>query len=168
MTVADVRDLFRYHDWANARCAAAVLALPADVTDRDLGGSFPSIRGVMAHITGAEWIWVERFDGVNPSAIPEWIDTDDLPAIVERLIGISERRRAFLDGLDDGALARPLTFQLLSGKAGASLLVDVCVHMVNHGTYHRGQLAAMLRRVDVPPPVTDFLVYRASVPNPER
>ncbi|NWJ40046.1 MAG: DinB family protein [Geothrix sp.] len=164
MTPADLLDLFRYDAWANARLASAILQLPPEAAAQDLGGSFPTLRTTFAHIVSAEWLWLERWRGSHPTAAPGWVASADLAQLVGQLKEVEAERDAFLAGLSEADLGATCAFTLLSGKAASHALRDLLVHAANHSTYHRGQLAAMLRRLGSPAPATDFLVYRAEVP----
>ena len=68
----------------------------------------------------------------------------------------------FLRSLSDDALARPVPYTLLNGTRGEQTLGDLLTHVVNHSTYHRGQVATMLRQVGAAPPATDFLVFKSA------
>jgi uncharacterized damage-inducible protein DinB len=163
MTPADVLDLFHYNAWANERITASVMRLPAEALTQDLGGSFPTIRETFAHFISAEWIWLERWRGVRPTSAPDWVKSGDLPQLVQQLQEVEAKRAAFLAGLSESDLESSCSFTLLNGKSASHRLRDLLVHVINHSTYHRGQVAAMLRRLGTPAPSTDFLVYRREV-----
>jgi uncharacterized damage-inducible protein DinB len=64
--------------------------------------------------------------------------------------------------LDPAALGRTVAFRFLSGNAGEATLVSLLLHVVNHSTYHRGQLATLFRQVGVAPPQSDLLLFPAA------
>ncbi len=71
MTPEDLRLLFDYYDaWANERTRNACAALTPEQYTRDLGSSFRSVHDTLVHILGAQWIWLERFHGRSPAALP--------------------------------------------------------------------------------------------------
>lgn len=160
MDLGDLLDLYRYNDWANARLHGAVCALPLATTRSELAGSFPTLRALLAHVAGAEWVWLQRFRGASPTALPEWAESGDAAALCAELAAIAARRSAFLSGLSEGALDARLAFRYLSGAPGSLTLRDALFHVANHATYHRGQLASMLRALGGAPPATDFSDYR--------
>lgn len=160
MTPQELRTLVDYHYWALDRLLAAVERLTPDQFTRDLGNSFPSVRDTLAHLQGAEWIWISRFHGETPSAgLPldrfadvaaaraAWRDTErDLRALVERL--------------DDDGTAQSLAYRLLNGTTGVSRVDETVLHLVNHGTYHRGQVTTLLRQLGAPAPASmDFIAF---------
>lgn len=162
MTPSDILDLFRYNAWANERMTESLMRLAPEVLTEDLGGSFPTVRDTFAHLISAEWIWLERWRGHGPTSAPDWVASSDLPQLVARLRDIEAGRAAFLAGLSESDLESVCAFTLLSGKPASHKLRDLLVHVANHSTYHRGQLAAMLRRLGTPALSTDFIVYRAA------
>ncbi len=161
MNPADVLDLFRYNAWANERIISTMMRLPPEALTQDLGGSFPTIRGTFAHIVSAEWVWLERWMGISPTSAPDWVRSADLSQLVSHLHGVQAKRNVFLAGLSESDLRSSCSFTLLSGKAASHLLRDLFIHVTNHSTYHRGQMAAMLRRLGTPTLSTDFLIYRS-------
>jgi uncharacterized damage-inducible protein DinB len=164
MNPSDLLDLYRYNAWANGRIIASLASLPPEALAQEFGGSFPTLRGTFAHIVSAEWIWLQRWMGTSPGAAPGWVASATLPELVNQLHEVDAKRSAFLAGLSEGSLDATCSFTLLSGKAASHTLRDLFIHVANHSTYHRGQLAAMLRRLGSPAPSTDFLVYRSEAP----
>ena len=163
MTPADILELFRYNTWANGRITSSVMRLSPDALLQDLGGSFPTVRDTFAHIIAAEWVWLERWRGINPTSAPDWVTSADLPILVGNLHDIEVRRAVFLAGLSESDLSSACSYTLLSGTAASNTLRDLLVHVTNHSTYHRGQVAAMLRRLGTPAFSMDFLIYRSEV-----
>jgi len=161
MNPADMLDLFRYNAWANERIIASVLRLPAEALTQDLGGSFPTLHRTFAHIVSAEWLWLERWLGHSPAAAPGWVASADLAQLIRQLHEVQAKQDGYLAGLSEAALGASCSFTLLSGQAGSQTYRDLFLHVVNHSTYHRGQLAAMLRRLGTPALSSDFLVYRS-------
>ncbi len=151
MTVQDLRTLLDYHYWARDRMLDALDSLTAEQLNRDLGSSFKSIRETVAHLYAAEWAWHQRWQGQSPTALLSPDLFPDLAAIRRQWTAHEGKMRAFLDGLDDDAIARPIDYTLLSGAAGSSPLWQMLQHVVNHASYHRGQVTTMLRQLGVPP-----------------
>lgn len=71
MPLTEMRSLFAFNEWANARTFDAIGALGADQLTKDLGSSFPSVLLTAAHIVGAEWIWLQRWINAAPSGFPK-------------------------------------------------------------------------------------------------
>jgi uncharacterized damage-inducible protein DinB len=159
MTVDDVRSLFAFNEWANDRTLTSIAQLSEEQFARHLGGSFPTIRDTAAHIVSAEWIWLRRWHGDSPAAVPDWLKAPTPAFLRQRLGEIEADRRAYLAGLSDRDLQTLLDYRRLNGEAFSKPLGHLLRHVVNHSTYHRGQIATMMRQVGGVPARTDLLDF---------
>jgi uncharacterized damage-inducible protein DinB len=157
MNTHEALRLFAYTEWANARTVAVIRTLDEEQYTRRLESSFPSIADTLGHIVLVEWIWLKRWKGESPNAAPQ-VDFAREP-LLGKLREVEDERRAFLAGLTDDDLAQPLSYHAIDGLPFTQLLGDLFTHLVNHSTYHRGQLATMLRQVGAVPPSTDFVKF---------
>src|SRR5262245_3166623 len=157
MTANEVRRLFAYNKWANDRMLASLDQLSDEQFTRALGSSFSSIRDTAAHIVAGEWIWLSRWQGTSPKARPDWAEAPALGENKAKFAEIEAQRSAYLSSLSDNDVTRLLTFTLFSGTQDTQSLESQFQHLVNHGTYHRGQVAAMIRQVGATPAGTDFI-----------
>lgn len=160
MRVADVRSLYVYNEWANARIFSAVTGLDEQVFAEPRGSSFSSIRDTVAHIVTSEWVWLRRWRGESPSAVPEWGSLKEATALRRKLDEIEADRAALLQDLSDGNLTTPLAYRNLQGDEFSQPLEDQLIHVVNHSTYHRGQVATLCRQAGSPMPATDLIVFK--------
>ncbi|MEP6507434.1 MAG: DinB family protein [Gemmatimonadales bacterium] len=163
MNTQDAIKLYRYNAWANRRLLDSASNLSSEQLTHDLGGSFPTVRAVIAHMVLTEWVWFQRWAGKNPPGPPDWAGAD-LPDLISRLRDLERDRAEFLAGLSDEQLSSRIDFTYLSGAVGSHELQDLLIHVVNHGTFHRGQLTSMIRQLGVAPRSTDFVVFRAEEP----
>jgi uncharacterized damage-inducible protein DinB len=164
MNLSDIRNLFNYTEWANALAMDAAAKLPDENLRREVGISHKSILGTLAHMAGAEWIWLERWHGRSPAKAEAWslwtVDScPDLTVLHERWSDVISRRTHFIAELDEERLAAELAFKLLSGDPSSMRLVDQMQHVANHATLHRGQIVGMIRQLGLEPPSTDLLFY---------
>jgi uncharacterized damage-inducible protein DinB len=165
MNRQDILTLFDYNAWANTRVLGAVESLPPEQFFRDLGNSFPSVRDTLAHILGAEWIWLRRWHGESPSQGLPAADFPTAASLRGRFSAVEGERRAFLDTVSEERLARPFTYRDMAGNQHVLPLVHSLAHVVNHGTYHRGQVTTLLRQLGATPVSTDmsrFFLDRAA------
>lgn len=153
------RRLFAYTDWANERIAAALQTLTDGQFTRPLGGSFPSIAATLAHVLGAEWVWLQRWKGINPTQAPEWTHSSDRTVLLDHLRIVGNERMEWLASLTAERLATTLHGRRLSGEPLTMQLSDALLHVANHSTYHRGQIVNMLRQLGASAPSTDFSLY---------
>ena len=164
MNTQDVATLYEYNRWANGRTLDAVEKLDPAAFLKNLGNSFASIQATLVHVAGAEWAWLRRWHGESPKALP----TGEYPTVAslrERFQSIDRDREAFLAGVSDERLRQPFDYCDLAGNPMRLLLVQSLQHVVNHGTYHRGQVTTMLRQLGATPLSTDmsrFFLDRAS------
>lgn len=159
MTLDEIRDLYAYSAWANARTFDAVTALPRGVADAPVVSSFPSIRATLAHLVAAEWVWLRRWLGESPSETPLWAREADVPALRLELGAVESERARYLTRLTAIDLTRVLSYRNLAGEPHADALSGLLRHVVNHSTYHRGQVTTLVRQAGHTPPDTDLVIY---------
>ncbi len=171
MNVADIRHLFDYTEWANARAIAAAEQLSDEHLRRDFAISHKSIFGTLAHMAGAEWIWLERWNARSPGkeAWQMWSaeTIGDLAGLQRRWADLIEKRSRYVSELDEAKFDAEMPFKLLSGDANSMRLADQMQHVVNHATLHRGQVVGMIRQLGLEPPSTDLLFYLRSDISPK-
>ena len=149
--------LYEYNEWANDRTIASLRVLPEDDYIRDLGGSWPTLRATFVHIAGATDAWAERFAGNDVLVLPTEADLPRLEDAVRVLLSAQEKHRNHLRNLTRDRLERTFSWTNLSGEVKTSPFEIVVRHVVNHQTYHRGQIASMVRRVGGKPIATDMV-----------
>ena len=159
MNLEDFRLLYDFNSWANHRILDACAPLPDEQFTRDLGNSFPSVHHTLFHICGAEWIWLERWHGRSPSAIPSAADYPHLEAVRRRWADIERDLEDYVASLTTEDLQRILNFKTLAGVPHSQPLWQCLQHVANHGTYHRGQITTMLRQLDAKPVGTDMIAF---------
>jgi len=160
MTPADLRTLVEYNYWARDRVLDAVTALTAEQYARPMGNSFSSVRDTLAHIYSAEWVWHARWEGTSPSQPLSADQWPDLPLLVAAWRELEGKIRAFVAGLTDETVKAAIDYRLISGQPGRSAFGPMVQHVVNHGTYHRGQITTLLRQMGAAPPKsTDLIAF---------
>jgi len=159
MNLNDIRQLFDYTDHANHLALDAAEKLTDEQLRQDVKISHGSIFGTLAHMAGAEWVWLSRWQGESPSAI--WNDKTfaDLAALRARWQQIETERKALLDNMTIDALHAELSYRNIKGDAFTLPLVAQMQHVVNHATLHRGQVVGMIRQLGIAPPAVDLLFY---------
>jgi len=156
MTLQDVFTLYEYNWWANGRTLEAAEKLDATALMKNLGNSFPSVRDTLAHILGAEWIWLRRWKGEAPAKLLAVSEFPTVASLRERFGAVDVERRAFLGSLTEERLQQPFDYKDLAGNAYRLPVIQSMQHVVNHGTYHRGQITTMLRQLGATPIGTDM------------
>jgi uncharacterized damage-inducible protein DinB len=164
MNKDDIQLLYEYDRWANNRVLQAVLALSDEQFTRDLGGSFRSVRDTLVHIIGGEWGWLTYWKEPNPSAVKDlWTRHDALfhpsafpnvAAVQSKWAEVEKEQTEFVNGVTNESLGKMLPFRTTQVSLG-----HLMQHMANHSTYHRGQVALMMRQLGAEPLATDFHVF---------
>jgi uncharacterized damage-inducible protein DinB len=154
----DPRALVAYAAWANARILAAAAQLDPEAFTRDLRSSFPSVRDTLVHTCWAEWVWLERLLGRSPREVFDPATFPGVEALRARWHPVEAGYAAFLADptLEPG---RPVTYINRKGEEWTYPIDQIIVHVVNHASFHRGQVVTMLRQLGRVPPSTDFLVF---------
>jgi uncharacterized damage-inducible protein DinB len=152
MTASELVDLLDYNYWARDRLVTAVEGLTADHYTRDLGSSFSSVKETLSHIYFAEWIWCARWHGRSPAAARSSSEFAGVSMLLDAWREVEQQVREFVGSLGDADLDRVIEYRLLNGQPAASTIAEIGRHVVNHGTYHRGQITTMLRQLGAPPP----------------
>lgn len=160
MTPDYIRTLIDYNYWARDRALASAEQLPAEQLSHNLGSSFGSVLDTLVHMYFAEWIWFHRWQGESPSTRPDTSGLVSVTALRDEWLPLERRIRALVEALGPAGLQRVLEYKALSGQPAASPYWQMIVHVVNHGSYHRGQVATMIRQLSgKPAQSTDMIVF---------
>jgi uncharacterized damage-inducible protein DinB len=158
MTTAELATLVDYHYWARDRMLAAIEPLSSDQFTQALGNSFSSVRDTVSHLHGAEWVWLSRLQGASPTALLPHERFPDLATARAAWAESEGGLRAVVAGLDAAGLERMLDYRLLNGAPASSRVWHIVQHLVNHATYHRGQVTTMLRQLGAAAPKSQDLI----------
>lgn len=159
MDLNHIRELYKYNRWANQRMLSATAKVDAEKFTRAMGNSFSSVRDTLAHILAGEWIWLERWQGRFPTALLNAEDFPSVQSVASRWETVQRDYVRFIDALTPQRLEEDLAYLNRSGQRFSYPLWQQMVHVVNHSTYHRGQITTLLRQLGAEPAVTDFLAY---------
>ena len=159
MNVPSIRRLYAFNRWANDRTLSSVADLTGEEFTRKFSVSFGSIQGTLVHILGVEWLYLQRWRGIFPTSLPSGEEFPDVHNLRSYWQSILSDQANFLDNLTEERLQQELTYVNMSGQKYTYPLADIMHHMVNHSTYHRGQVVSLLRILDKKPLATDYLLY---------
>ena len=159
MNKSDILTLYKYNAWENARILNAASRVTAEQFLAPASFSYGDLRGTLVHILFAEWIWRNRWEGHSPT---EWLLPEDFP-IFESLHSHWQTEEkalmAFVANLDNNDLNETVRYSRMGGEARENILWHLMVHLVNHGTQHRSEAAAMLTEYGHSPGDIDFIIY---------
>ncbi|MBY0426568.1 MAG: DinB family protein, partial [Cytophagales bacterium] len=139
--------LYRYNHWANIEICKAI---------EPVYSSSPYIAETFSHVVNAQYIWTGRIDLAKktPFRVREIQDYSKLTANIEH---ITKDWLLYLQDITPEELARVITYTNSFGESFTSVIQDVIAHLVNHSSYHRGQVAKELRNLGIAPPNTDYI-----------
>jgi uncharacterized damage-inducible protein DinB len=151
VTVEQLRCLSAYNRWANTRLLQTAATLGTAELERDLGASFRSLQGTLIHLLWGERGWL-RFWQIGefvPKPAPG--DYPDLASLRRAWQDHQEAYECFMRGLTQTDLDAPRTLD-----ATLYTLGELVQHALNHSTYHRGQVALLIRQLGNQPAHTDY------------
>ena len=156
--LAEMRALYTYSSWATRRILDTADRLGLKQFIASNGGA-GSIREILAHTASAQWTWLGRWQGAAPR--PHW-DAAEFPSVASlraRWIGVEEETHDFLAGLEEGDLARDISYVNFKGESWRYPLWQAMLHQANHATQHRSEAALLLTQCGSSPGDLDFLRY---------
>ena len=159
MTITDFKILFEFNSWANARTIQALDSLPEEQLYVDLKNSFGSIHGTLVHLCGAEDIWLQRMNGSDPGVFMKKENFPTYASVKTKWGEVETGWEKYLLKLTNEQLAQPLTFHNLKGEKVTQIVWQSLQHLVNHSTYHRGQITTMIRQSGGTPIGTDLIAF---------
>ena len=159
MTPQEMRLLYDYNAWANRRSLEAASKLPTEKFVQPMSSSFASVRDTLAHIYGGEWLWLERFQGRSPLSLPDTAQFADAASLRQRWDELESRLLGFVRGLTQADLDRVMEYKTLKFGVYSNPLWQSMQHLVNHGSYHRGQVTTLLRQLGAQPILTDLMHF---------
>ena len=150
----------QFNVWANTLISDAVLKLPETSFSATTGGSFPSIRETCIHLRNAQHTWLNRLHGRSPAAFPSEPPGSSALTIMHGLTDSSVQLATYAETLDINGLRETCTYLTFEGIPYANSRCEILLHVLNHSTYHRGQIIHMMRQLGFPRvPSTDLIRF---------
>ena len=159
VTREEALTLFSYDSWANDLMIEAVSRIGRDALHEDRGSSHRSIFGALVHVVAAEEVWLSRWTNRPLAKLTGVEQVATLDSLRLFWNSVREARDRFVGGLADEDLDGSLTITTTGGDRYRHSLAEMFRHLVNHSSYHRGQVAAMLRQIGEAPPATDLIRF---------
>ena len=133
--------------------------LPRERFLQPVESSFKSVRDTVAHIYAADLVWYKRWMGTSTSLIP-YDQFPDATSIRTAWRDLETEVRQFVTNLGEAGVNRTFDYKLLSGAPDTAPFWEMLVHVVNHATYHRGQVTTLVRQLGAQPPKsTDMITF---------
>ncbi|HYC85767.1 MAG TPA: DinB family protein [Chryseosolibacter sp.] len=158
-----VLDHLRYNAWANSQIADLLTPVSEHVLYERRNSSFPSIAATLLHIWDAEVIWLKRMQGSSPSEFQSAQFSGDKTALLAGFTNSSRDLLLFIESKDPAFLLQRYSYRSRKGEPFSDTVEETLFHIVNHGSYHRGQITTLLRQANVTTLVsTDLIQYLRS------
>lgn len=148
--------LYDYNVWANERMMDHLDTLPSDVFLREADLGFKSIAEVISHLVSADIIWFNRIKETQDSTFARKAFTD-LKEARQEMDELQSQIRDYVSSLSD--VEKKVSYTMASGRQMQNSIAEILQHVVNHGTYHRGNITTMLRSFGYQGVMTDYLVF---------
>ncbi|MDF2962489.1 MAG: damage-inducible protein DinB [Paenibacillus sp.] len=156
--------LYEYNVWANEQIFNRLKELPKDVYRQEVQSVFSSLSNVLAHVYLSDLGWIEVFSGksmnhalVLAEQLKEQTESKGIEEMEAMFFELAERYKSYLNQKEN--IEKPLVIEHPSGDLMKSSVSEIVLHVVNHGTYHRGNITAMLRQIGYASVTTDYGVY---------
>ena len=159
MNKQDILLLYQYNQWANARILNAATNVNQDQYLAPASFPHSGLRGTLVHALFAEWIWRNRWEGTSPT---KRLQPEDFPTFDSLHTRWAEEEKAlmsFVGGLTDELLENKFSYKTTDGKPHQRILWQTMAHLVNHGTQHRTEAAAILTNLGHSPGDIDMIYF---------
>jgi uncharacterized damage-inducible protein DinB len=159
VNISDIQTLYDYNYWANQRILAA--QVNQDQFVAQAAHSYGSLRGTIVHVLDAEYAWRMLLQHKTLDHFRE-LKEDDFPmvdALAERWREDEQSMRAWLATLTDADLEGIIRYTTDEGGTRERVLWHCLWHVVNHGTQHRSEAAAILSEYGYSPGGLDFTAF---------
>jgi uncharacterized damage-inducible protein DinB len=147
-----------YHAWASRRLLNAIDQLTPAELSRDFNTSDKNVLDTLAHVFGADRLWLARVTGESPTAFlaPEDRQREVLS---KQWPALEQRWKDWAAPLSDQDFQAKIPYRDLKGNPYEQPLWQILLHVVNHGTHHRGQVSGFLRAMGHHPPPLDLIAF---------
>lgn len=158
MNLATIRTLLEYSAWANERIFTQVALLTPEQYTTPPNTTMPSVRQILVHTLGAQTLWLSRFRTGSSAINISERDFPDLPTLRQAVEVQQQAMLDYLDTLTDEILAQPFRFER-RGVPTELILWQVFFQLINHGTQHRSEVAAIVTEYGHSPGDLDFMLF---------
>jgi len=156
-------DMYHYHTWANKTIIGRIQELPASVLHQEVNSSFPTIAHALSHIYAVDKSWYMVLTGISmPEAYQACIplNTTPLETVEEYVRLYDELAQQFKEWiLRHTDLEQTIVLDNPFAGVRTTRYSEILLHVVNHGTYHRGNISTMLRQLGHASVMNDYALF---------
>lgn len=139
--------LANYNFWANQKICSYILDAGEALADKETESSFPTIRKTLYHLWDAQAIWLKRLNGESPNSWPSHNFKGNLNDAIKLIEENSQALVDYTEALSENEIFNKIEFKATDGTPYYNTVQEILMHVMNHSTFHRGQLITMLRSV---------------------
>ncbi|HRN73085.1 MAG TPA: DinB family protein [Ginsengibacter sp.] len=159
--------LAAYRKWANRQIIDTLKTVPEEVLSRDMNDSFGGIRNTLFHLLLSEHIWWDRIRLQENISPPSDSLKKDFAKMTREILKFSDAWMELIEEASENRLQHVFEYRNSKKEAFKQPLYEVLLHILNHQTYHYGQIITMLREQGIDKlPATDFIKFSRSVKRP--
>lgn len=159
MNIQDILTLYEYNYWANKRILVSSAKVSHGQFEAPAAFPYGGLRGTLLHILDTEWSWRALFQGLDSATDLKEADFPTLAALEAHWREEESAMRTYLASLSDEDMERHLHYTTDTGVDRDRILWHCLLHVVNHGTQHRSEAAALLTDYGQSPGDLDFTVF---------
>jgi uncharacterized damage-inducible protein DinB len=153
--------LWEHHWWTLEQFLSIARSLEDEEFRRDLNLSYGSVHGILAHLVGAEMVWLKRvLHNESVARVPGAEELPDLAAIED---AFRETREGWKGVLQTADLYGAIHYRNTGGREFSDPIWRIMTHLVDHGAAYRGILISALRRLGRTPPASGVIMYTRSI-----
>lgn len=148
--------LYEYNVWANERIMNHLKSLPDGIFAKEVDLGFKSIAEVITHLIAADEVWFARIKGESPPPLTRtpFTNIEEASSYQNKL---QTQILEFLLSTDD--IEKIVNYSNTRGEKFQNTILEIIQHVVNHGTYHRGNISTILNSLGYKGILTDYIVY---------
>jgi len=144
--------LFKYNDWATREAANSIIS--SESKDE-------KIIKLLSHIVNSQRIWLDRIHKKDVTVNPFQMHSTE--ECIEQSCHITFEWISFLENLDETVLRKQIQYKNNKGEDWENTIGEIITHVINHSTYHRAQIAQLVRQLGKQPPKTDYILYQRTL-----
>lgn len=153
-----LRQQLDYSAWASQRLLEEANKLSADELTHDFKTADKSVLETLVHVFAADRIWLARVQGTTRASFIDPQDRD-LAVLNKEWPALQQSWKHYTAPLSDQDVLKVIDYKDTKGNPYQQKVWQILLHLVNHGTHHRGQVSGFLRAMGHTPPVLDLMAY---------
>jgi uncharacterized damage-inducible protein DinB len=150
-----LREMCEYLRWGDQQSLIAARSVPDEGYYKDCGISAGSVHKVLVHCMAVQWMWLCRFRGEGPQRLEDEREYPHRMDVEQRWPLVHSALIDFVGHQSQQALQQPVSYRDTRGETHTIALRDMILHLIDHGSYHRGQINTLIKKAGgTPQPIS--------------